>query len=707
MRIPRSTYRLQLDASFTLGAARRVLPYLHSLGISDVYLSPVLRARSGSAHGYDVVDPTKVDGARGGLPALRALSRAARMLDMGVVLDLVPNHMVASHENRWWVDVLRRGRDSAFARFFDIDWSDGRIVLPVLGEPLSNVLAARELEVVRDGARTWLAYHGRRFPIRGRIPRNEREFERAMERQHYRLVPWREGGNYRRFFDINDLVAVRVEDRAVFEATHRLVASLCRDGTITGLRIDHIDGLADPETYLRRLKRATKGVYTVVEKVLAPDERLPSTWATEGTTGYDFAARATDALIDPKGFERLRRIAAEFTGAEDRWAELTYNAKRQILDELFAGDVALLARAAEPLVPAAARAGLADAIESVTACMDVYRTYLKPDDRRAARRAVAEAKARAGSSVALRALGRLLGSSDRAALRWVTRWQQLSGAVMAKGVEDTAFYRSHVLVARNEVGGDPGAPVSDGKLPRARPRGSLNATSTHDTKRSEDVRARLAVLSEIPDEWEGALKRWRGSSEGIAWPNPGEELLFYQTAVGAWPLDERDVAGFPDRVEQAMIKSAREAKLDTSWLEPDAAHEEALARAVRDTFALEPLRADIEAFVERVAHDGAMKSLEMLQRKVRAPGVPDFYQGTELWSFRLVDPDNRGPVDFEERARILVELDERAERDPSGLRRELEERWRDGRLKLLIMAVALRGLVASDRGRSGHVDRSS
>jgi malto-oligosyltrehalose synthase len=727
MRVPLATYRLQLNAAFTLHDARELVPYFAALGVTDLYLSPIFEAQRGSTHGYDVTDPTRVRATIGGEDALRALARAARAAGMGILLDIVPNHMAASAANPWWRDLLRQGRDSPFARVFDVDWeSTGRIVLPILGDELDTLIERGEITV--DAAAGEVVYYETRLPLaegtRESTSADQDAVRRVLDRQHYQLVHWRtaaERMNYRRFFDISALAGVRVEDDAVFEATHVLVRKLAADGVITGLRIDHIDGLRDPTGYLERLRARVRGpdgepLYTVVEKVLERTESLPQEWQCEGTTGYEFLNLATAVLIDPEGYVHIDRFYHRLTGDERPFAEMVREKKLLAMSREFGGELSALATRLSRIT-GCDNAEAVLAIRETTASLTVYRTYtrseqLRADDRRRFEAALADAARRNPQAPAAFAVLRrvlfLEGGDSAANLDWIMRWQQFTGPVMAKGSEDTALYCHNALLAVNEVGSDPARPAQTafelhGALARrtALSHRSLNATATHDTKRGEDTRARIAVLSEIPDEWCRRLRRWiRKGDEWKADLTDEEEAavadadidnLLYQSLVGAWPLNVPD-ATFRDRIQQYMTKAVREAKEHTSWRRPDEDFEQALtafvSRLMSDTVR-EGLPDEIAAFANYLAPHGALNSLAQLLLKIAAPGVPDFYQGTELWSYTLVDPDNRQPIDYQERRRVLDDVASFVTCPEPARVRSLAQSWKDGRLKLFVTVAAL------------------
>ncbi|MGE3160647.1 MAG: malto-oligosyltrehalose synthase [Burkholderiales bacterium] len=722
--IPRATYRLQLAASFTLEDAARLVPYLARLGVSHAYCSPILRARKGSTHGYDVVDHNAINPELGGQDAFEALVAALRAHGMGLILDIVPNHMgVFGDDNAWWQDVLRNGAMSRYARYFDIEWHpanrdlEGKVLAPVLGDHYGSVLERGEL-ALEDGA---VRYHGHRFPLRsGEAPHPGEDLHALLERQAYRLAYWRVAAdevNYRRFFDVNDLAALRQEDEEVFEATHDLVLRLAAEGKVDGLRIDHSDGLYDPAQYFERLQRgyARRGgqgaLYVVAEKIAAHHERVPEDWAIAGTTGYRFAAVANGLFVDRAARARLERTWRSFTGVEIDFAEAAWRGRRAVLKSALAAELTMLATElwrlarSEPKTRDYSLNALRDALREVAACMPVYRTYIArapgAQDRRYLDWAVASAMRR-GRAADVTVFGfvraALLGMEGRSR-SLAMRFQQFSAAVAAKGVEDTAFYNWMPLASLNEVGGEPdqfgitvrafhGASADRA----ARWPHTMLATSTHDHKRSEDVRCRIDVLSEAPAAWRLALRRWRAMNralrakpDGGPAPSRADEYLLYQTLLGTLPespLDESVLAVWRERMVRYALKAAREAKARTSWISPDEAYERALEDFVRGLLARaqpNPFLDDLRAQAEPIAWFGALNGLSLALIKYASPGVPDLYQGAELVEPTLVDPDNRRPVDFSRRARLLeafARLD-----DPAPLAAAA----RDGRAKLWVI----------------------
>lgn len=717
-----STYRLQLSG-VGLAAATAAVPVLDLLGVETLYVSPIMQAAPGSTHGYDVVDATRIDPSLGTDEELAGLLDVLDRHDMGLLVDIVPNHMAASEQNRWWIDVLRLGEASPHARVFDIDWSahHGRVLLPVLGQPLADALDAGEVRVVVEGGQPHIAYFDHRFPVdpaswpanrRQRLAR--RELVALLDRQHYRLACWRLARhqvNYRRFFDIDSLIGVRVEDDDVYQATHTKVLELARHPRLVGVRVDHVDGLADPAGYLGRLRRdldraAGDGPapVVVVEKILQRSEPLPEQWPTEGTTGYEWVDLAGGMLLDGRGAEHL--AAGQDFGA------LAVACRRSAVADLFPGLFGSLARAFTQLVeedrPGADLdvVDVAAALTAVTAHLGVYRTYLRggrpsTEDRRV----VDAACAAAGDELegdARRAAEMLRGLllEPRPAPA-ITAWQQVTGAVAAKGVEDTALYRYQGCLAGAEVGGSPEDPAVAAdqfheQMVRRRQRwpGSLNALTTHDTKRSADVRARLAVLSEVPDQWDQALRRWsrwhrplRHDGDPAA-VDADEESFIYQTVVGAWPVDRAGWSGFGTRMRRYVHKALREAKVRTSWLSPDAAHEDAVDRFVRALLASSNsrFRSDVERLLEDIGPAACANALALVALQATTPGVPDVYQGTERWALTLVDPDNRAPVDLARLRRRLERLDD----GPRGLASGWDGTWRDDTVKLWLTRELLR-----------------
>ncbi|MGH3712788.1 MAG: malto-oligosyltrehalose synthase [Micromonosporaceae bacterium] len=665
--VPASTYRVQVSPSFDLRAAAGVADYLAALGADCLYSSPLLQAAPGSTHGYDVVDFTRVSDALGGEEGRRELVAGLRAAGLSLLVDIVPNHtgVRVPSANRMWWDVLRYGSGSAYARWFDIDWSRGRLVLPVLGD---EQYALDELTIDGDE----LAYHDHRFPIApGTRPGSPQQ---VHDRQHYQLVSWRRGDaelNYRRFFSITDLAGLRVEDPEVFDGVHAEVLRWYAEGGLAGLRVDHPDGLRDPAAYFDRLAAAAPGAWLLAEKILEPGEELPD-WPIAGTTGYDALGEVCGLFVDPAGEPGFTALS----GQSGDWPGFALACKREVAAGMLTAEVRRLARLVPEadlarLAPAAGLAGpvpavgpasapgaapaadpgavVGECLVEVLARFGVYRSYL-PDGREHLNEALAAAardRPELGPALAVLA-PRLADPADELA----QRFQQTSGAVMAKGVEDSAFYRWCRFVALNEVGGDPsrfGVSVADFHAACARrqqrhPYG-MTTLSTHDTKRSEDVRARMAVLSELPREWADAVRRWLVA---VPLPDPAFGQLLWQTLIGAWPIE-------PERLHAYAVKAGREARIWTRWEAPD----ETAETAVRDAIdrICGDLSAEVDAFAARLTPHGWSNALGQKLLQLTMPGVPDTYQGSELWDNSLVDPDNRRPVDYAVRADLLAKLD--------------------------------------------------
>jgi (1->4)-alpha-D-glucan 1-alpha-D-glucosylmutase len=835
LRIPSATYRLQFSGHFRFEQACALAGYLDELGVTDIYASPLLQARHGSGHGYDVTNPTHLNSEIGSEQELEALATELRQRHMGLLLDIVPNHMVAGSESPWWMDVLEDGPGSAYASFFDIDWHPPRtltrnkVLLPILGRPYAAALENQELKLAFEQAGFFIYYFDTKLPVapkssllvlqhrldelsrkvgadhpafrelggilaatnslperttlstemagerrsqreaikeriwnlyqnspevREFVDENVRVFngrrrdpasfvflDRLLAEQAYLLSYWLSANdeiNYRRFFTITDLVGVRVEDPLVFEATHAVVLRLIEKGLVTGLRIDHVDGLRDPLGYLRRLQERVSGgppsehhppFFVLVEKILADGEPLPLEWPSCGATGYASLNALNRLFIDPEGCKKLESIYESFTGARVSYDDLVYQKKKEVMANLLRVEMrslghylALLAerdRYARDLP----RSDLAHALVETTACLPVYRTYVRgfsiaSEERRPYIRKALEAARRRNpllrpecfdfisDVLLLRDRAHVVPEQREARLAFVMRWQQFTGPITAKGVEDSALYIYNRLISLNEVGGNPS---SNGVSVAAfheflsnrqkHNRHTLTATTTHDTKRAEDVRARINVLSELPSLWEEKLRKWACWNESKKKlvdnrpvPDPNEEVLLYQTMLGAWPFNDRDRAAFRKRLQRYMVKATREAMVNTKWTRPNVRHERALHHFVAAITQESPDNAFLEDFLQvcgQVALYGAINSLAQLLLKITGPGVPDFYQGSELWDLRLVDPDNRGPVDFERRVRLLAELMKQEEQNRLDLIRDLLDHWRDGRIKLFVTSRAL------------------
>ena len=792
-------------------------PYLSRLGISDVYASPIFRVASESSSGYNIVDPTSLSPALGSWDEFTAFSQELRRHGMGLLLDIVPNHMAAHSSNRWWKDILENGPSSPYAHYFDIEWDPpsrsrgGKILWPILGAPYSQVLERQELPLTFSEEGFAVRYSDRSLPIdpatyavilshvrralapngndetagpaagelaaivglieslppstateadrvslrysqtrevkrrlwnlysahecfRARLdecvrtfngePQDPRSFDLLddlLGQQPYILSFWRvarERINYRRFFDITDLVGVNVEEPEVFAATHALVFQLVDEGWVTGLRIDHIDGLYDPAEYLRRLRDRLPDCYIVVEKILEPTETLCPEWPVAGTTGYDFINALGGVMVDPAGLDRLTATYRQIVPGPG-FSDVVYEERKRVIEQLFAGEALTLSLHLNLLAEQdryakdASSQGLYAALVEVTACLPVYRTYtrsfqIRPDDVQRIDQAFQEARRRNSQvsdtiwsfvrRVLLLDCPASLSAEQRAGWKqFVERWQQVSGPVMAKGKEDTAYYLYNRLISMNEVGGQNEAwPVEDfHRFAETRAKcwpHTLNAGTTHDTKRGEDVRARIHVLAEMPERWARCVKRWQRWNarckrvmKGLLVPDANEEYFIYQTLVGAWPVDEGELSAFQERLQAVLVKSWREAKRYTTWTEPNREYEEAVADFV--TTILTPAAEnhflpDFLAFQRSLAAYGAFSSLSQTFLRLASPGVPDTYQGSELWELSMVDPDNRRPVDFAMRETLLADLTTRELSD-------VLKNWQTGAVKQYVIRKTL------------------
>ncbi|SIQ97023.1 maltooligosyl trehalose synthase [Rhizobium sp. RU20A] len=735
MPLPTATYRLQFRNGMTFDAARTRIPAIKALGVSHLYASPIFTATSGSTHGYDVTDANAIDPALGGAEGLEALSRALKEAGLGLMIDIVPNHMASSLENAWWKSVVRHGADSPFAGHFDIDWSQ-RLTLPFLGEDAVDAVAEGKIRLGIDPQDHGpsLMYYDTAYPLTPQswsmlaealpdpeaatalaalaeaagpgadwpderlaalAPRLEGPLDALSgntaliaalhDAQPYVLTNWRtacKSLTYRRFFEVTGLVGLRVEDPAVFEDAHRLILDLVRRGVVDGLRVDHVDGLADPAAYLQRLRAAVgPDVTIVVEKILEEDESIPSDWPIEGTTGYEFITALTHLLVDETDTGVLHRAFADASNDERPLGVQALEAKDLMLEVNFEGEVrrlsALLAAASRASGSGIEADAFAEAVRAMIRALPVYRTYVteegpsEADCRRlasiretAAETVTGEAARKAVDFVARLMATPLDGVDADAQLEIRTRFQQLSGPIMAKAMEDTLFYRYGAMLALNEVGGNPGqrpgGPVAfhtrmvrrQADMPHA-----LSATSTHDTKRGEDARARLATLSEMPALWIAAVTRWRRLNAPLVptlargpAPEASVEWTLYQAMLGAWPIEGRqdpEFAGLAERFDSYVEKMLREAKMRTNWGAPDEAYEKAVrgfARHLLDPDASAVFLADFEKTAQPFLTAGLVNSLSQTVVKLMAPGIPDVYAGSEQADFSLVDPDNRRPL---------------------------------------------------------------
>jgi len=837
-RIPVSTYRLQLNRDFTFNQASALVEYLRDLGIGDCYLSPILMAVPGSPHGYDVTNHSRLNPEIGTLQEFRQFSDRLKDHEMGLIADVVPNHMAIGHpSNEWWWAVLESGPSSRFARYFDIDWHPpkadltNKVLCPFLGDQYGRVLEdqqisvefrercfcicvydrvlplsphswnfvlgpalnrltqklgrehedvaelksiveslarlgsmneaveavvsdrQRESEIVRSRLTTLFAnseaarsaMDAARQEINGTkgSPRSFDRLEELLAQQFYRLCYWRVASdeiNYRRFFDVNNLAAIRVEDPEVFAAVHSLIFELIREGRIQGLRVDHPDGLLDPAEYFRRLQAgcssaadASRAFYVVGEKILAGGEALHRDWDIEGTTGYDFLGVLNGLFVDRRGRRAFQHLYESFTGCTVSDADLVYGCKKLILQTSLASELNLLTNKLDRVSEQHrwsrdfTRQSLRHVLRETIACFPIYRTYTQemalhadPEDERYIRQAVVQAKRRNPSTneSIFDFLEAVLLLDDPSGLEaaqktqrrhFVLSFQQFTGPLMAKGLEDTAFFRHTPLASLNEVGGQftkfgstPADFHSMNLNHHAEWPNTMLATSTHDSKRSEDVRARLNVLSEIPAEWDRAILQWRALNArhktdlpGGAAPSPAEEYMFYQDLAGIWPLTESTRGENDDlrgRVQAYMQKALREAKLHTSWINPNQTYEQAVENfisAVLDPAGENQFPGEFRRFVETLVHAGMWNSLSQTLLKVASPGVPDFYQGSELWSFSLVDPDNRRPVDYGKRRCLLERLRALEAQNMERLLAYLMEHPKDGAVKLYVTSRAL------------------
>jgi (1->4)-alpha-D-glucan 1-alpha-D-glucosylmutase len=706
LKVPLATYRIQLNKNFPFSSLKAIVPYLSQLGISHIYASPIFQAEKDSIHGYNVIDPDAINQELGGKAGFEDVIREAEAYGLGWLQDIVPNHASYTPQNKRLNDVLAKGAGSAYACFFDVNWNhpseklQGKLLLPILAEPYIQCLKQGQIRLVHNGGFK-IKYGNLEFPVNvattqhlelnGSVQQTLEEYNRnpkyldaLLSKQYYRLAHWKTAFrhiSYRRFFDINGLIGVRMENPDVFEEWHRLVFELMWSGVVSGLRVDHIDGLYAPEVYLQKLRDRCRGAYLVVEKILAGEEQLPKTWPVEGTTGYDFLNYANKLFIQSANEPAFSALYRDFTSNTQAFDDLLYDAKKTVAETYFLGDARNIARLFSGALRESVYTGQFDhwkltvAVVELMACFSLYRTYLNEqsggDTAFWTALKLAEQQnppLAAEFSAITRLLKERRTSPD--ALHALKRFQQFTGAVMAKGFEDTVLYRYSRLLSLNEVGSSPaqfGISIEQfHEFNRIRQRNwplTLNASSTHDTKRGEDVRARLNVLSEVPDDFRTAAGYWaelnaakKRQINGAAAPDGSEEYYLYQTLLGAYPWDDGEKQNFSERIRQHMVKVLREAKVHSSWIEPNLPYEEAAA-----AFAELILTDDafMDAFLplqNKTAICGVFNSLAQTLLKAVCPGVPDFYQGTELWDLNLVDPDNRRPVNFELRQKLLSEI---------------------------------------------------
>ncbi|MEH2468150.1 malto-oligosyltrehalose synthase [Nostoc sp.] len=827
MRIPTATYRIQFTPEFGFDNAKAIAAYLAELGISDLYASPIFKARSGSTHGYDIVDANQLNPELGTNESFDALVGEVQSLGMGWLQDIVPNHMAYTSENPYLVDVLEYGPDSSYTDYFDLSWNapfgdrQERILAPLLGDFYGVSLENGDIKLEYEQNGLTVNYYSLKLPLRLEsytkfITQNLGKLTRTLGRNHpdfikllgilyivksvpsevagkqrqdqiafikglvwelystndvirefideniqtfngepgnsesfnllddllndqfYRLSYWKVGAeemNYRRFFTVNELISVKVEELRVFNNTHNLIQKLVEEGTFTGLRVDHIDGLYNPIQYLERLREKTGDVYITVEKILELTEELPENWEIEGTSGYDFLNYVNGIFCQTENKSKFDKIYQNFIGSRVDYASVVKDKKYLILEKNLAGDIDNLALLLKNISSKYRYGndftlnGLKKAIAEVLTQFPIYRTYITPDgigdsDRATIQEVIDQAKEQTPllyhelnfiEKLMLLEFDNSLTQTEREQwVYFVLRMQQYSGPLMAKGVEDTTLYVYNRLLSLNEVGGNPGHfGISAAKFHafneqhQATWPHTMNTTATHDTKRGEDVRARLNVLSEIPDEWEQQVNTWSamnqgyrsegftnpyGVRHGFAMPDRNDEYFIYQTLVGAFPFAEDEYASFIERVKDYIIKAIREAKVHTAWLRPDSRYEEActsfIDKVLDPSISGEFLEA-FRPFQQRIADYGIFNSLSQTLLKTTVPGVPDFYQGTELWELSLVDPDNRRPVDFEQRRTYLSAIREQVKTDILGLIQELLNDKTDGRIKLFLTAQLL------------------
>jgi (1->4)-alpha-D-glucan 1-alpha-D-glucosylmutase len=826
MRIPAAIYRIQFNPSFGFDKAKSCVRYLADLGISDIYASPIFRARKGSLHGYDVVDQTEINPELGGREGFEELSIELKKSGIGWIQDIVPNHMAYDYGNRMLMDVLARGKDSDFYRFFDIDWNHrfdgarGQLLAPFLGRFYEKCLEDGEIQLSLHHGEIRVNYYGLKFPLfvssyarilshrpaelkmildknnaaKKRFPallsvfetetgRKRRKKKRngspsykllleeicaesrevkelilenikifngdkgnpesfalldgLLSGQIFRLSFWKvatEEINYRRFFNVNELICLRTEDRDVFDHTHSLIFTLLEEKKFSGLRIDHVDGLYDPTGYLKRLRERAGEAFLIVEKILDPDEELIPLWPVQGTTGYDWLNLVNSLFCDTENEKKFDRIYIRFSGFDVPYGKLVADKKRMIIGQHMAGDIDNLASLLKQISAHSRQGrditmyGLRRAIVEIMAQFPVYRTYitgtlLRDRDLDHIRKASERAREKIpGLLYEIDLVEHFLsGRSDFCApeercrqRNFIMRFQQFTGPLMAKGFEDTVLYVYNRLLSLNEVGGSPdrfGIPLGDFHRFSHRRTDlfphSINATATHDAKRGEDVRARLNVLSEIPDEWNRKIRLWSRMNKGkkrrlngTRVPDRNDEYFLYQTLVGAFPFQEEEYPSFVERMKRYIVKSVREAKIYTAWLKPDLDYEEAYVTFMQEIFdpsESNPFLREFLSFQKKIAHYGIFNSLSQTLLKYTSPGIPDLYQGTELWDLSLVDPDNRRPVDFAMRKKILEEIASREKENGLEMVRNLLDSREDGKIKLFLIYKALKARKENPR----------
>jgi (1->4)-alpha-D-glucan 1-alpha-D-glucosylmutase len=819
MRIPVATYRIQFNSDFAFNQANEIIDYLYELGISDLYASPIFKARIGSTHGYDIVDQNQLNPELGTQEDFDQLMEKIKTQGMGWLQDIVPNHMAYDSQNKYLTDIFQYGYDSDYLDFFDIDWKHshadfkGRVLAPLLGDFYGNCLENRQLNICYEEEELCVNYYNLKFPLKIEsytylVSHRLKELEARLGRRHpnvikllgvlyvlknipnetssqdrrsqalfakgllwelyqenadikkiideniqylngetgdaesfnfldkllseqiFRLSYWKVGAeelNYRRFFTVNELISVKVEDEKVFNKTHDLIFKLVRSGKFTGLRIDHIDGLYNPLQYLQCIREKVGNIYLTVEKILEIEEDLPSSWPIEGTSGYEFLIYVNSLFCQTKNEDRFSQIYRDATGLAVSFKQLLINKKRLIANRNLAGDADNLAQLLKQIAGQYRYGrdltlhGLQTAILEVLVRFPVYRTYIKEGqiseaDRHYVQFAVQEAKGKHPELInELNLIEKFLlleydpylsEENQQLWLHFVMKFQQFSGPLTAKGVEDTLFYVYNRFVSLNEVGGAPNqfgiTPDTLHQFNKKRAKSwphTLNTTSTHDTKRSEDLRARLNVISEIPDEWEAQVRTWialnreqKTETDGRIIPDGNDEYFLYQNLIGSYPFDEIEYPEFVERVKQFAIKAVREAKFHTAWLRPDSVYEEgylAFIDKILNPSQNNKFLQQFRTFQQKIGFYGIFNSLSQTLIKITSPGLPDFYQGTELWDFSLVDPDNRRPVDYQKRMKYLKEIKTRSQKNILSLIEELKQTPEDGKIKLFLTTQAL------------------
>ncbi len=827
MYIPKSTYRLQFNSEFKFSDAAAIIGYLSMLGISDVYASPVMKAKKGSMHGYDIVDQNQFNPEIGRQEDFDSLSEALKTRGMGWIQDIVPNHMAYSPENQMLVDLFENGSSSRYYNFFDIEWtlyhgrSQQKVLAPFLGQSYQAVLESGEIRLNYDSEGFNINYFMHRFPLKmesygdilsynfsklknklGKnhpdiikylgilyilkslptaeqlderydqikfvkgmlweiynqnkeikvsldetlkayngipgIPESFNMLDSLLMQQYYRLAYWKvanEEVNYRRFFNISDLISLRMENEETFNRTHSMIFKLIKENKINGIRIDHVDGLYDPAEYLKRLRDKIKEAYIVVEKILDIDESLPTSWKIEGTTGYEFINYVNGIFCRRENGRRFNSIYKKFTRAGTPLEELTISKKKLIIETRLVGELERLALYIEDISNRdrygidLTRNGLKSALSELLAYFPVYRTYINKEnysrtDRKYIAYVVEKLKAEnpqlmnefnyIGNILLMNYGEHFTQKQKEDSLDFIMRFQQLTGPLMAKGFEDTALYVYNRFISLNEVGGTPskfGLRISkfhSFNLDRFKhwPH-SMNATATHDTKRGEDTRARLNVLSEMPDEWNAKLKLWSRLNKKFKvhlnsnfYPDNNDEYFIYQALLGSFPMSENDLENFKTRVKEYIIKAVREAKVHTTWSRPQQQYEDAVTSFI-DKILNQSENSlfvkDFLTFHKKLSHFGFLNSLSQTLLKITSPGMPDFYQGRELWDFYFVDPDNRRKVDYDIRKKILEGIIARDKADRNNLLHELLKDFESGAVKMFLIYRSL-------KSRNGNIE---